>query len=281
MKTDVRRLVRGVADEFARHDLLTYSSAIAFQALYAVVPLASVGLAVLGLFGAQSLYTHHIARTLHRDLSQQAYEIANRTALHVMTQERYFWLTLGVFVTLWGVGAALRSMMTPLNRVYGARETRSWLRLLLVSIGAGAVVVILLSGAVASVLLGRLLNPQGVLAVLVFLGRWVAALALMLAAIAVQLRFVPAKARPLQWVSIGSILCVVCWVGATVGFGFYISFVSYTSFYGALAGVVILLIFLHVSTIAFLLGVSVDARVRQLAQSGTSRRGRARTRAGT
>jgi membrane protein len=281
MKTDVRRLVRGVADEFARHDLLTYSSAIAFQALYAVVPLASVGLAVLGLFGAQSLYTHHIARTLHRDLSQQAYEIANRTALHVMTQERYFWLTLGVFVTLWGVGAALRSMMTPLNRVYGARETRSWLRRLLVSIGAGAVVVILLSGAVASVLLGRLLNPHGVLAVLVFLGRWVAALVLMLASIAVVLRFVPAKSRPLRWISLGSTLCIVCWIGASVGFGAYISFVSYTSYYGALAGIVLLLIYLHISTIALLLGVSVDARVRQLAQSGTSRRGRGRTRAGT
>jgi len=280
MKAEARRLARGVVDEFAKHDLLTYSSAIAFQALYAVVPLASVVLAVLGLFGAQSLYLRHIAPTLHRDLSQQAYEIANRTAMHVMNQERYFWLTLGLFVTLWGIGAALRSMMTPLNRVYGATETRSWANRLLVSIGAGAAVVLLLAGAAAAVMLGRLLNPGGALVVLVFLGRWFAALVLMLASIAVVLRFVPAKARPLRWVSIGSTLCIVCWIGASIGFGAYISFVSYTSYYGALAGIVLLLIYLHVSTIAFLLGVSVDARLRQLAQSGTARRGRGRKRAG-
>jgi membrane protein len=281
MNADVRQLLRGVVDQFAKHDLLTYSSAIAFQALYAVVPLASVVLAMFGLVGAQSLYTHHIAPVLKRDLSQQAYEIANRTAMHVMNQERYFWVTLGLFVTLWGIGAALRSMMTPLNRVYGARETRSWANRLLVSVGAGAAVVILLGGAVACVLLGRLLNPHGVLAVPVFLGRWLAALVLMLASIAVVLRFVPAKSRPLRWISLGSTLCIVCWIGASVGFGAYISFVSYTSYYGALAGIVLLLIYLHISTIALLLGVSVDARVRQLAQSGTSRRGRARTRAGT
>lgn len=280
MKTEVRRLSKGVVDEFAKHDLLTYSSAIAFQALYAIVPLASVALAALGLVGWQSLYTHHIAHTLKRDLSQQAYEIANRTALHVMDKERYFWLTLGVFVTLWGVGAALRSMMTPLNHVYGASETRSWANRLLVSIGAGAAVVLLLAGAVAVVLLGRLLQPHGVLALLVFLGRWLAALALMLSSIAVVLRFVPAKSRPLRWISIGSTLCIVCWIGASIGFGAYISFVSYTSFYGALAGIVILLIYLHVSTIAFLLGVSVDARLRQLAHSGTTRTGRGRRRAG-
>ena len=280
MKAEARRLSRDVVDEFAKYDLLTYSSAIAFQTLYAIVPLASVALAVLGLVGAQSLYTDHIAHTLHRDLSQQAYEIANRTALHVMDKERYFWLTLGLVVTLWGVGAALRSMMTPLNRVYGARETRSWLNRLLVSIGAGAAVVLLLVGAIAVVLLGRLLSPHGALAVLVFIARWLVALVLMLVSIAVVLRFVPAKSRPLQWISIGSLLCGVCWIGATVGFGAYISFVSYTSFYGALAGIVLLLIYLHVSTIAFLLGVSVDSRLRQTAHSGTGRRGRARRRAG-
>lgn len=282
MKAEIRRISKGVLAEFTKHDLLTYSSAIAFQALYAIVPLASVVLAAFGVFGAQSLYKQHVAPTLHRDLSQQAYEIANRTAMHVMEKERYFWLTLGVIVALWGIGAALRSMMTPLNRVYGARETRSWLNRLLVSIGAGALVVLLLLGAVAVVLLGRLLSPNGAaLTVLLFLARWLGAFALMLSSIAVVLRFVPAKSRPLQWISIGSALCAVCWVGGTIGFGAYISFVSYTSFYGALAGIVLLLIYLHVSTIAFLLGVSVDARLRQMAQSGKGRRGRARRRAGT
>ena len=48
-----------------------------------------------------------------------------------MAFKRHVWATLGFLVTLWGVGAALRSMMNPLNGIYGIRETRSWLRRLL------------------------------------------------------------------------------------------------------------------------------------------------------
>ncbi|HZT92634.1 MAG TPA: YhjD/YihY/BrkB family envelope integrity protein [Gaiellaceae bacterium] len=261
-----RRARRGAASvwgEFAKYDLLTYSSAIAFQGLYVVVPIVLLGLAALGLVGETSLYTHHVAPTLRRDLSHDAYAVVNRTALRVMRRERGFWLTFGLVVTLWGVGAALRSMMTPLNGIYGAKEDRSWLGRIAISIGGGALVLLCVYATIVVVLVGRLINATGVLDVAIGVGRWLVALALLLLANALLIRFVPAKRRPLQWVSIGSILVAICWVVATIGFGAYISAVSYSSFYGALAGVVLLLIYLHVSAIAFLLGVVVDALLRE------------------
>jgi uncharacterized BrkB/YihY/UPF0761 family membrane protein len=152
--------------------LLTYSSAIAFQVLYAVVPLALLALAGLSLVGEQSVYTGHIAPTLKDHLSKDAFGIANRTALKVMTSRAFFWATLG------------------------------------------------------------------------------------------------------------SLLSAVCWFAATVGFGAYISTVSYSSVYGGLGSVILLLIYLHVSAIAFLLGVSVDSQLRAQ-ERRTPRRGRARTPVGT
>jgi len=274
----VRRGVRAVAEQFTRHDLLTYSSAMAFQALYAVLPVALLALAGLGLLGLQSVYTSHVAPTLQHDLSRNAYAIVNRTALKAMTGKRLWWASLGLLVSLWGVGAALRTMMTPLNGIYGARETRSWRRRLVESIAGGLVVMLCLGGALAVVLGGRLLQPTGVLALLVFVGRWGAALALLLVASAALIWFVPAKKRPIEWISVGSALSVLCWLVASVGFGAYISAVSYSSFYGALASLVLLLIYLHVSAIAVLLGVTVDSLLRD-AVRGTHRRDRARTRA--
>ena len=123
----MKRGTRAVAKEFVDHDLLTYSSAIAFQILYAVIPLAFLALAALGVFGWQSVYTQHIAPGLQHALSKDAFAIANRTALKAMNGKRLWWASLGLLVTLWGAGAALRAMMTPLNRIYGARETRSWI----------------------------------------------------------------------------------------------------------------------------------------------------------
>jgi hypothetical protein len=71
-----------------------------------VVPLALLALAALGLVGAESVYTHHVAPTLRHDLSRDKFAIAYRTAQG-------------------GVSASVRAMTRALNGVYGARETRS------------------------------------------------------------------------------------------------------------------------------------------------------------
>jgi membrane protein len=268
LKRDLRRLAGGVVEQFAKYDLLTYSSAIAFQVLYAVVPLAMLGLAAIGLVGQQALWSDHVADALRHRLSPQAFSIANRTAQHAMNHDRLAWLTIGSAVALYGVAASVRAMMTPLNDIYGAKETRSWTRRFLVSLGGAAIVMACVFGAIAVTLGGRLVQAHNVvLEVVVFLARWLAALALLLLANAALLWIVPVRKRPVRWVSIGSALATVCWIGATLGFGAYISAVSYSSFYGAFAGIVLLLIYLHVSAIAFLLGVTVDAELRAVSRS--------------
>ncbi len=278
----VKRGVKAVAHQFVAHDLLTYSSAIAFQVLYAILPLAMLALAALGIFHWESMYTNHIAPSLRSTLSADAYRIANRTAMRMMNGKRLWWSTLGLIVVLWGAGAALRSMMTPLNAVYDARETRSWLRRMAVSIGGGGLVIVCIVGALLIPLVAPLWNIGGVLAVVFWIVRWLATLALLVAAIATLLWVVPARKRPIQWISVGSALCTICWIVATAGFGAYISAIPYSSFYGAIAGAVLLLIYLHVSTIAFLLGVVVDSLLRDTVRSRTGQRSRpsSKTRSG-
>ena len=266
---EARRFAARVLEQFTRFDLLTYASAIAFQVLYAVVPLALLGLAGLGLFGRQSVYAHHIAPTLRHDLSPQAFTIADRTARKVMDEGKVYWSTAGLALTLWGVSASLRAMMVPLNAVYGTKESRSWVRRLLDSLAGAVAVIVCVFSAILVVLAGRLFAVHGAGGVLSFLVRWLIALVLLLLANVAILRVVPSKRRPIEWVTVGSLFATVCWVVATLAFGAYVSTVSYTSFYGALASIVILLVYLHVSAIAFLLGVAVDAIFRD---EKTSRR---------
>ncbi|MDX6450402.1 MAG: rane protein [Gaiellaceae bacterium] len=196
-----------------------------------------------------------------------------------MAGRALFWVTVGLAITLWGVGASLRSMMTPLNAIYGARETRSWPQRMAVSLFGGVIVILCVFAAAIVVLGGRLVHPDSVLAAPFFVLRWLIALALLLLTIAVLIRLVPAKKRPVRWLTIGSLLSAVSWIVATIGFGAYISTVSYSSYYGGLGSVILLLIYLHVSAIAFLLGVTVDSQLREKVRR-TPRRGRGRTPAG-
>src|SRR5690606_25112208 len=65
-----------------------------------------------------------------------------------------------------------------------------------------------------------------------------------------------------RWISPGAALFVLGWFAATLGFGWYVSnFGSYNATYGALGGVVILMIWLYVSALMLLAGAEVNAMV--------------------
>jgi membrane protein len=253
---------------FNHNDLLSYASSIAFQILYAVVPLVLLGLGCLGIFGAQSVYTRHLAPTFRKDMSPDAFRIVNSTAQHVMSgHQRIYWTTAGVLVTLWGISGAVRAMFVPLNRIYQAEETRSFWNRLRTSFLVAALIVVLVYSAVLAIYLPRLAHVHGILSVLLFIGRWLLALVLLMAAVGAIVRLVPAKKRPAQWVSIGAVLSTLSWIGSSLLFTAYVSVVSYTSIYGVLAIVVVLLAYLYYGSVSLLFGMVVDSLLRDEAGS--------------
>jgi membrane protein len=70
----------------------------------------------------------------------------------------------------------------------------------------------------------------------------------------------PVKGPTIAWVSAGGLLAVTVWLIASAGLAVYVSqFGSYDKTYGALAGVIVLLLWIYVTNIALLLGVELNA----------------------
>jgi membrane protein len=72
-----------------------------------------------------------------------------------------------------------------------------------------------------------------------------------------------------RWITPGGVLGVVLWIVASAGFGVYIANLgSYARTYGALASVIVFLVWLWITNLALLLGAEFDAeleRERELA----------------
>jgi membrane protein len=65
-------------------------------------------------------------------------------------------------------------------------------------------------------------------------------------------------------VSVGAVVAIVVWMLASVAFGFYVStFSSYDKTYGALAGVVVFLLWLWITNLALLFGAELDAELER------------------
>ena len=72
------------------------------------------------------------------------------------------------------------------------------------------------------------------------------------------------QAAQFRWISVGAGVAILVWILASVGFGFYVgNFGSYNKTYGALAGVIVFLLWLWITNLALLFGAELDAELER------------------
>jgi membrane protein len=93
-------------------------------------------------------------------------------------------------------------------------------------------------------------------------GRWLLLLGGLIVSIAVLMRIAPARPGdpPRRFIGKGVLIASVMWVLVSLGFSIYVdNFGNYGETYGALAGVVVLQLWLWIGIYALLLGSAIEA----------------------
>jgi membrane protein len=268
LDTDVRVLTRDVVEAFRKNGLSNFASAMAFRVVLALIPFLLFLLALLGFLDLQEVWKTDVAPEIKKNASNVAFKLVDDTVRQVLSEKKVWWLTVGLGVTLWELSAASRVTMAALDRVYGFHRRRGLLEVLPRSIALGAAMGLCVVTAIAIVRFGPLLTGDlhGILAAISFLIRWLLAAAVLAVGVALLVRYGSATRQPAPWVSLGTGLVLVSWVLTSIAFGLYATYVaSYTSVFGHLASVFVLLLYLWLSANAFLVGIQVDACVRKRA----------------
>jgi membrane protein len=263
-----RKLVRQVITGMEEQDLLTAASAIAFQVLTSLIPLALLVLSIMGFLDLDDVWTKDLAPQVKDQVSPQVFAVIDDVARHTLGSKRGWWLTVGLVFTLWQTSGVARAVMGALSRVYGNGDDRPFVRRYLTSFALGLAVAVCVLGALVVVRFGPSilgLEDAGWAAkAALTVVQWGLALTLLTTAVWVLLRFAPAHPGPHGWISFGSAVCVIAWVLTSAVFGFYVrNIADYGSIFGSLATVFLLMTYLYLSACAFLIGAEVDAIVRK------------------
>ncbi len=261
-----------VTRAFRERDLLTFSSAIAFQVFYAIIPLALFGLGVLGGLGLDEQWTQEWAPSAREAMSQSAFQVVDDTIRNVLGGMQAFWILAGAALAIWKTSATMRAIMDVFDRIYESRRERTFAERMRDSLVLGAVVAALLLIAAGCAVLGDdVLRAGGIETGAVLWLRWPVALALLFATVTLLVAYAPADHQPAQWVGFGSIVVVTAWVLTSIVFGVYLtSLAEYGSIFGALATVVVALTYLYLAASAVLVGAQLDALVRRRVRDGRS-----------
>ena len=259
-----------VTRAFAERDLLTFSSAIAFQVLYAIIPLVLFGLGVLGGLGLDEQWTQEWAPAARDAMSPPAFQVVDDTIKKVLGGQQTFWILGGAALAVWKVSATMRAIMDVFGRIYDSHRERKFFERMRDSLVLGAAVAALLLTAAGCAVLGdEAMRGTGIDAGALLWLRWPVALALLFATVTLLVAYAPADHQPPQWVGFGSIVVVTAWVATSIVFGVYLkSIADYGSIFGALATIVIALTYLYLAASAVLVGAQLDALVRERVRNG-------------
>lgn len=163
----------------------------------------------------------------------------------------------GILIALFSASSGMVALEKGLDIAYDVPEDRKFLM-------ARAVAIVLL---IATALLGAVPSPLftfGESTIYTVLGY-------ILSIIAVVILFSifyyvgPRRESPSwQWVSAGGIVGTILWILVSVLFGIYVSnFNSYSKTYGPLAGVIVLILWLYLSSLAVLIGGELNAELER------------------
>src|SRR6266536_1838297 len=247
---------RGLLDDLrtrlSEHRLSIYASAIAFRALVAMIPLALLGLGLLGALGLQSTWKDSIAPAIKPRVTQPVFHGIDYSAERILSSGTAGLIVFATALVIWDLALGVSAIMDALNQIHDVEERRSgWRRAATATALAVAVAVCLVGAALVVTVAPR---AGGSFHVLLGVG------------LGLLVRLAPAERPEARWASAGSLLVIASWIVASLLFEVWITYVAdFKGAIGSLTGLLVLVTYIFVSSAIFLIGAELDELLRKQA----------------
>ncbi len=273
------KFLKALIKEVGEDDLSGGAAELAYKLFLALFPFL-IFVAALGGFIADALNiqnpTDQLINQIGSSLPADVISVLRKQMHQVVEGKNSALLSVGILGALWSSASGVGTVMKVMNRIYDARESRGRLRRYATAIGltlvAGvsilASVVLLVVGEAYGINIAQSIGFSGSDATLITLARWPVIVLMLLLAVAVLFWAAPNVTLPFRWLSPGALVFVALWLPFTYFFGLYVAnFGSYNATYGTLGGVVVLLVWLYLSSFILLFAAEINAVLAEEAAS--------------
>ena len=259
-----RGFARALRREWTRNKLMDAAAALTFYGILALFPF------ILFIVAAASLIirpeqVQALGAALARDTPPALAPILLARLAELTSRPRVGVLTFSALAAGWSSTTGVASLVSALNSAYGVSERRPQWKIYTMAFAVmlSATLMALLAAVLAVVApfaakqLGASWQP------LIGWLRVPVATFLMMIVWATIYYVLPNVTQTVRLIMPGSVAGVLVWLAATLGFSFYVShFGNFGITYGALGGIVILLVWMWFSSLALMLGAEINAVLR-------------------
>jgi membrane protein len=268
--------------------VLGLAAQLAYYFFLALFPALLCLIALASLFPIHQL-TDEMVRLLGPFAPADVLRIIQEQMRRLAARDDHGLFSLGLLGALWSSSAAMVAIVSALNRAYDIADERPWwrVRLMAVLLTIGLSVFILL--ALALVLAGpqmadfaaSYLGFPAIFAGIWKVVQWPLVFVLVTTAIGLIYYFAPDAEQDWVWITPGSLLATTLWLACSLGFRLYVvHFGNYEGTYGAIAGVIVILVWFYLTALVIILGAELNAEIEKTSpwgkQAGERRRGEKR-----
>jgi membrane protein len=263
--------VKRTVTEFSEDNMSDWAAALTYYGLLSLFPALIALVSIVGLVGDPASTTQTVTQIVTKLGPSSAADTfagpiksitSHRSAAGVL-------LVVGLATALWSASSYVGAFMRAANVIYETPEGRPFWKLRPLQILVTLVMLLLLAAvALALVLTGPVVDavagPLGVGSTAVSIwniAKWPVLLGVVVTMFAVLFYAAPnVKLAGFRWVTPGALFAIVLWLIASAAFAFYVAnFGSYDKTYGALGGVVCLLVWFWITNVALLLGMELNS----------------------
>ncbi len=254
-----------------QHDTLNQAAVVAFFAMLSLVPLLSLVLAFA--LGAQPGVAVQVQALCRQLMPTEAYHIVRDQIDKMQSATPIGLVSLSILLLLWSASSLFVAVMDTTNAAYGVRDERPWWKKRLLAIVLTIAETVLLIGACVTIavwpqVMGWL-GLSTLATTLATVVQWIVVVIALLSAFALAYYFGPHVEQEWEWITPGSTLGVLALIVSSLGFQLYLRFGNtYSETYGALAGVVLMMLWLYLAALALLVGAEVNCVIEHAAPHG-------------
>jgi membrane protein len=262
---------RRLLSETSEDNLTDWAASLTYYFVLAMFPALIALVSIVGLVFDPQQVTDALTQVLNQVAPGTAADTFSGVIEQVAgsTSTAGIGLVVGLAGALWSASGYVGAFTRAANVIWETPEGRKFyvlkpLQLLITLVGILFVVLIALSVVATGPLtdaIGDALGLGSTATTVWDIAKWPVMVVIVAIMIAVLYYSTPnVRLRGFRWVSPGAAFALVVWIVASALFAFYVAnFGSYNKTYGALAGVVVFLVWLWITNLVLLIGLELDA----------------------
>jgi membrane protein len=212
-------------------------------------------------------FQDYLFNLLQSVMPKSAFEAAEETIAEIIKKQNGSLLSIGFISALFFSTNGFNAMINSFNETYHSIESRTPIMQRLVSLGMVIATVIMISAAIALILItewsfGKFIHFGSFSYYLIVLGKWAVLFGLSFCFISFNYYAGPKRKKGWKFFSAGSMFATVSIIIASLFFSYYINnFGNYNKLYGSIGTIIVIMLWIYINSLILLLGFDLNASI--------------------